>query len=149
VSGTPAQPEARTTYTVTMADLVGVAHAQLAITIKDETAPTLTVHAHRPQKVLRQGGVVVDVACNEACKLAASGTVSVAGSSVVIGLRPARTTLRATGTTAMKLTFSAGGLKRLGRLLKRNGSGRAAVTVRAVDHSGNATSSVRAIALRP
>ena len=149
VSGTPAQPGTRTTYTVTMTDLVGVAHAQLEITIKDMTAPTLTVRARRPQQAVHQGGVVVAAACNEACNLTASGTVSVAGSTVVIGFRPARTTLRVAGATTLKLTLSAGGLRRLGRLLGQHGRGRATVTVRAVDRSGNATSSVRAIALRP
>jgi hypothetical protein len=147
VSGTAARPEPRTSYTVTMTDLAGAAHAQLSMTIRDETAPALHVRARQQQHVLHQRGVIVAGTCNEACTLLASGDLTVAGTRVTIGLKPARAILRTAGASTLELGLSGAAQTRLARLLGRHGHGRATVTVRAVDRSGNAASAVRIVSL--
>lgn len=83
VSGTPLEPQAEATYTVTMTDLVGSVTAALLIAVApDVTPPTLVVGARSPQRVLRQHGAYLLVSCSEACRLAAAGSVSVAGRRV-------------------------------------------------------------------
>jgi FG-GAP repeat/Putative Ig domain len=148
VFGTPRVARRKTTYMVTMADLTGSVSAPLTITVKDMSAPALTVSGPAGQAVLPQSGVIVHASCDEACTLRAVGRAVAPGTQREVGLRPARATLRAPGRTTLRLGLSGAARNRLARLLEQGKRVRASVTVRATDRSGNVRTVRRTIVLR-
>lgn len=93
--------------------------------------------------MLRQKGVIVDVYSDEPCVLKGSGTITVPDTKTVLTLVTARATLKATGTTKLKLTLRPSALSTLERALRRANQARARITVRARDRAGNVTSATR------
>ncbi|HET9322326.1 MAG TPA: integrin alpha [Gaiellaceae bacterium] len=114
----------------------------------DITAPALRVAVRSPQRALEQKGVIVRASCNEACRLKASGAISIVGQGTSVSLRPAAGRLGGPGRRMLRLALSAAGATRLARLLDRGRRVRASVTVRARDAAGNMSIARRTAALR-
>jgi FG-GAP repeat len=114
----------------------------------DTTAPTLAVYARSPQRALRQNGILVRAACDEACSLSASGTIGIAGQATGVRLRPLTDQRVRRGRPTLRLALSASGRRRLARLLARGQSVSARVVVRARDRAENTSSATRTVAVR-
>jgi hypothetical protein len=148
VSGTPVTFTPQSVYTVSMRDLAGSVSAPLVIRVRDTRAPRLTLGGPAMQRVLRQGGVIVTAACDEPCRMTASGRIVVPGRGATIGLQTARTSLNAPGRATLRLALSRNARRRLSRLLEQGERARAIVFVRAVDAGGNARLARRVVAVR-
>ena len=148
VTGTPALGQRQTTYTVTMTDLAGQVQALLSIEVRDVTPPRLVLGGASVQRVLAQKGVLVKASCDEACTLAAGGSVTVLRTKLRLALRPARATLASAGSRTLKVSLPTHALTRLATLLKAGKHARAVLTVRATDRFGNTSSSTRLIKVR-
>ena len=114
----------------------------------DATAPTLALQARSPQRALKQKGIVVRAACDEACTLTASGTIGLRGRQPRLRLRAASGRLTAPGVRTLTLKVSPLGARRLVRLLARSRRVSASVTVQARDRAGNASAATRTAAVR-
>jgi hypothetical protein len=106
----------------------------------DTTPPEVLVSRRRVQRILRQRGVVVGVACNEPCTVVAGGTISVPGAARVFRLRRATRTLAAGARARIKVRITKRTRRALRRALARRRRVRARVTVRATDANNNARS---------
>lgn len=115
---------------------------------KDTLAPGLKLGGAPAQRVLKQGGVVVVVECDEICSATATGTVPVSGQSKTFRLTKVTKTLAPRAKTKLKLKFGKKGRKALARALKRGKRLTANVSVTASDASGNSRSAKRKIKLR-
>jgi glucose/arabinose dehydrogenase len=108
----------------------------------DTTAPSLSARAKRRQRVLRLRGVIVSARCNEACGLAAGGTLRIG--SRKLRLRRVTRNLQANKRTRIRVKLRN---RRQRRLLKRallNGRHpRVQLRLRASDAAGNRSKLVR------
>jgi hypothetical protein len=115
----------------------------------DTMAPTLRLSGSSSQRILRQGGVVVVVACPaEACTAAAHGTVTVPGSAKVFKLKPITKQIPAGGKVTLELRISKRALRAIGRALRHHKNVNAQVTVSAKDAARNVTTKQRTIRLK-
>jgi FG-GAP repeat/FG-GAP-like repeat/Putative Ig domain len=156
IAGTPTAVH-QATHTVAIEDLVGVASAQLPLTVtapppppppRDRTAPRLAVKAAAAQRVVRQKRVVVRASCNEPCTLRAQGSIAILGTRVRIPLRAASAGRAATAQRTLGLALTKASLSRLSGFLAKGRRARATVTVTARDRAGNARTAKRVIAIR-
>jgi hypothetical protein len=112
-------------------------------------APTLRLSGSSSQRILRQRGVVVVVACPaEACTAAAHGTVTVPASAKVFKLKPVTKQIPAGGKVTLKLRISKRALRAIGRALRHHKKVNAQVTVSAKDAARNVTTTQRTIRLK-
>jgi Glucose / Sorbosone dehydrogenase len=114
----------------------------------DTLAPEVVVSRRRVQRILRQRGVVIGVACNEACTVVAGGTISVPGAARVFRLRRATRTLAAGVRARIKVRITNRTRRPLRRALIRGRRVRARVNVRATDLAGNARSNRKTVRAR-
>jgi Tol biopolymer transport system component len=104
----------------------------------DTVAPQVLVASPPRQRVLKQKGVVVLVACDEPCRLRLSGTVTVRGRRGKIKLRSATTTVDAFDGSLVTLRLSRAGLRQLRTAFAHKKNVRASISVHGIDAAGNA-----------
>jgi hypothetical protein len=115
----------------------------------DTRAPALQLSGATAQKVLRQRGVLMMVACPaEACTATAKGRVSVRGSATVFKLTRVTKQFSKGGKATLKLKLKRSALTAIGRALKASKRLSAKVTVTAKDAAGNVTTKRRTIRLK-
>jgi glucose/arabinose dehydrogenase len=107
----------------------------------DTTGPALTARAPRRQRVLRLGGAVVRVRCNEACSMSVGGTLLVRGRKILLRRRPA--TLTANQASRLLVRLRPRGRRLLRAALRRGGHPRVVLRLRATDSAGNSSAAVR------
>ena len=107
----------------------------------DTTAPILSAQAARRQRVLRLGGVVVRVRCDEACSVSAGGTLLVRGRRILLRRRSAAVTANQRSRLLVRLRPR--GRRLLRRALRRGGHPRVVLRLRATDGAGNRSAAVR------
>jgi lysophospholipase L1-like esterase len=111
--------------------------------------PALRLSGAPVQRVLRQRGVRVVVACPvEACTATARGKVVVRGSARRFKLRSATKQIAKGARATLKLRLQEKALTAIGRALGRGKRVTATVTVTARDAAGNATTKRRTIRLK-
>jgi hypothetical protein len=103
----------------------------------DTTKPTLRARVRRRQRVLRLGGVIVYVRCDEPCSVVASGRLRIGRRG--FRMRPAATGSQVTQRTRVKLRLTRRGRRALRRAARQRRLRRASVRVqlRATDPVGN------------
>jgi hypothetical protein len=162
LSGMPQRVQAATSYTVTMTDLAGTTTAKLSVQVKaqpsspppppppprDTKPPKLVLVAAAGQHVLAARGITAKVSCDEACALTVTGTVAIVGTRFALGLRKAKAELSAAGSRTLGLVLSTTARKRLAKALVPGKQARVTIKVSAVDRSGNAGTSTRAVGVR-
>ncbi|HEY3051084.1 MAG TPA: DPP IV N-terminal domain-containing protein [Gaiellaceae bacterium] len=104
----------------------------------DTVAPEVLIVGPPRQRVVKQKGVLLLVACNEPCGLRASGVVSVAGQRIKLRLRGAAVNVSAFDGALLKLRLPAGGLRKLRAAFAHQKKVRTVVSVKGVDAAGNA-----------
>jgi Bacterial Ig domain len=115
----------------------------------DTKAPALQLSGATVQRVLRQRGVLLVVACPaEACTATAKGKVVVGGSAKVYRVTPATKELAGGAKATLKLKLRRTVLAAIGRALRRGKKVSAKVTVTARDAAGNVTTKRRSIRLK-
>ena len=107
----------------------------------DTTGPALTARAPRRQRVLRLGGAVVRVRCNEPCSMSAGGTLLVRGRKILLRRRPV--TLTANQGSRLVVRLRPRGRRLLRAALRRGGHPRVVLRLRATDSAGNSSAAVR------
>jgi glucose/arabinose dehydrogenase len=107
----------------------------------DVTAPVVSARAPRRQRVLRLGGAVVYVRCNESCSLSAAGTLLVGRRKLL--LRRARATLAAGSRVRRIVRLRPRARRVLRAALARGGHPRVRLRLRATDAAGNRSARVR------
>ena len=107
----------------------------------DSTGPALTARAPRRQRVLRLGGAVVRVRCNEACSTSVGGTLLVRRRKILLLRRPA--TLTANQASRLLVRLRPRGRRLLRAALRRGGHPRVVLRLRATDSAGNSSAAVR------
>ena len=110
-------------------------------------ALNLSLGGASPQPLLAQKGIVVTASCSKPCSLAATGSVTIVGTSSVLGLTRATAKLAA-GSRKLTLRFPAAEQKAFRQLLKPGQQARAVITVKATDKAGNTRTSKRTVAVR-
>ena len=107
----------------------------------DSTGPALTARAPRKQRVLRLGGAVVRVRCNEACYMSVGGTLLVSGRKILLRRRSAA--LTANQRSRLLVRLRPRGRRLLRAALRRGGHPRVVLRLRATDSAGNSSAGVR------
>jgi Glucose / Sorbosone dehydrogenase len=107
----------------------------------DTTPPALSVRVPRRQRVLRLRGAVAYIRCNEACTLAAGGTLRIAGRKRL--LRPASGTAQPSPRTRLKVRLRKRSARVLRRALAHGRHPRVQVRLWARDGAGNRSATVR------
>jgi glucose/arabinose dehydrogenase len=109
----------------------------------DVTAPALRTRVKLFQRVLRLGGVIVYVRCNEPCSVLARGRLRVGRR--VFRMRPAAAGSQVVRRARLKLGLTRRGRRALRRAVRNGRAGRARVRVRlrATDTAGNRSTLVR------
>jgi len=113
-----------------------------------DLAPDVAVSRRRAQRILRQGGVVIGVACSEPCTVAAAGTVSVHGAARAFRLKRTARMLAAGARAELRVRITRRTRRPLKRALAHGRRVRARVTVRATDETGNQRSVTTAVRAR-
>jgi hypothetical protein len=114
----------------------------------DRRPPGLTLTAKRLQRIVRQRGLVLRVACDEACRVSASARIALPGATRSIALRRVRRSLKAGARTKLRLKTSKRTLGTLRRAFKRRHRLGVRLTVTATDPSGNRTAAKRKLRAR-
>ena len=114
---------------------------------RDRRAPRLRLDIPPRQRLLETGSLVVNVRCDEACRLAASGRLSAEGAP----RSAARASRRAEGgrATPLRITFGSAARRAMRDALIAGRSVPVAFTVVGRDQAGNRTRAGRRIWLRP
>ena len=107
----------------------------------DVTAPVVSARAPRRQRVLRLGGAVVYLRCNESCSLAAGGTLVIGRRKLL--LRRVRATLGANRRARLVVRLRPRARRLLRAALVGGGRPRIALRLRATDAAGNRSALVR------
>ena len=116
--------------------------------VGDATAPSPSVTARRRQRVLRLGGAVVRVRCDEACTMSAGGTLLARGRR--IALRRARAALTANQRSRLLVRVGPRGRRLIRAALRRGGRPRVVLRLRATDAAANRSGLVRrGVRVRP
>lgn len=108
---------------------------------RDVSAPSLSATVRRRQRVLRLGGAVARVRCDEACSLSAGGTLLVHRRKLL--LRRVAATLSAGDGARLLVRLRPHARRVLRAALRRGGHPRAVLRLRATDGAGNASGVVR------
>jgi hypothetical protein len=116
--------------------------------LRDRTPPRLRLAGRRSQRLGRRGELQIVGVCDEACALAASGTVVTSGTARTFRLRRARRALRGPGRTVLRLRLSKARLRAVRRALARGRKAQARIRVTARDLAGNSASARRTIRVR-
>ena len=115
--------------------------------VRDVTAPKAKLSGAKTQKAGRS--VSVTVACDEACVVSASGTVSVPGAAKVFKLGKAKKkSIRAGGKAKLKLKVSKKARRAIRKALRNKRKVRATIKLRVADTLGNTTRPSRKIRLK-
>jgi len=107
----------------------------------DVTAPVVSAHALRRQRVLRLRGAVVYVRCDEDCSLNAGGTLLIGRRKLL--LRRVSAALPADRRTRLVVRLRLRGRRLLRAALRHGGRPRVALRLRATDAAGNRSAVVR------
>ena len=114
----------------------------------DTRAPVVSASAPRRQRVLRLGGAVVRVRCDEACSMSAGGTLLARGRR--IALRRARAALTANQRSRLLVRVGPRGRRLIRAALRRGGRPRVVLRLRATDAAANRSGLVRrGVRVRP
>ncbi|MBM3677380.1 MAG: hypothetical protein FJW96_05780 [Actinobacteria bacterium] len=148
LKGTPAMTLPQSSFTVTMTDLTGSVTADLPLAVirPDARAPGTTLAAKDGQRLLRAGGLYVSGSCDEACVLSLDVVVRAPGRKGEVRLIEAIRTLTRPQTTSFRVVFASDARAKLRKLLA-SGKGVAAITLEAVDPSGNAAERTLTVAV--
>ena len=103
------------------------------------TPPRLTVKTAAKQKVLKRRNVRAAAACDQACTIFASGSLSVPGAAKSYKLVSTRGSMRAAGNAKLKLRLPRSVLKPLRKALKAHRKVLAPITISATSASGGST----------
>ena len=103
------------------------------------TPPRLSVKAASTQKVLKRGNVQASAACDQACTIFASGSLSVPGAAKSYKLVSTRGSLQAAGNAKLKLRLPRSVQKPLRAALKARKKVFAPIVISATNVSGGAT----------
>jgi hypothetical protein len=103
------------------------------------TPPRLTVKAAAKQQVLKRGNVQASAACDQACVIYATGSLSVPGAAKSYKLVSTRGSLQAAGNANLKLRLPRSVRKPLRAALKARKRVFAPIVVSATNTSGTAT----------
>jgi glucose/arabinose dehydrogenase len=109
--------------------------------VPDLTAPIVSARAPRRQRVLRLGGAIVYVRCNEGCSVNAGGTLLARRRKLL--LRRVTTTLAADRRARLRLLLRPRGRRLLRAALRRGGHPRVMLRLRATDGAGNRSALIR------
>jgi glucose/arabinose dehydrogenase len=109
--------------------------------VPDLTAPIVSARAPRRQRVLRLGGAIVYVRCNEGCTVNAGGTLLARRRKLL--LRRVTTTLAADQRARLRLLLRPRGRRLLRAALRRGGHPRVTLRLRAIDGAGNRSALIR------
>jgi hypothetical protein len=107
----------------------------------DVSAPVVFARAPRRQRVLRLGGAVVYVRCNENCSLVAGGTLRIARRRVL--LRHVNAALVANRRARLLVRLRPRGRRVLRAALRRHRRPKVELRLQASDASGNRSALVR------
>jgi len=101
-----------------------------------DTVPPLVLVVGPPrQRVLKQKGVLILIACDELCRLKVSGLVTIAGHRRKLKLRTA--TMQISDPKLLRLRLAGSGLRKVRAALAHRMKVRAAIIIRGVDAAGN------------
>jgi Tol biopolymer transport system component len=103
----------------------------------DTIPPQLLVAGPPKQRVVKQKGVLLLVACDEPCRLRVSGVVTVAGQRRKLKLGSKTLRLDALDAKLLKLQLPGGGLRKVRAALTHQKKARTVVTIRGTDAAGN------------
>ncbi len=109
--------------------------------VPDLTAPIVSARAPRRQRVLRLGGAIVYVRCNEGCTVNAGGTLLARRRKLL--LRRVTTALAADQRARLRLLLRPRGRRLLRAALRRGGHPRVTLRLRATDGAGNRSALIR------
>jgi hypothetical protein len=98
--------------------------------------PRLSVSIRRTQQVLKSGSLQASAACDEACTIVATGSVSVPGAARAYKLVPARGSLTAAGKAKLRLRLPKTARKPLRSALKARRKLFAPIVIQATGSSG-------------
>ena len=101
--------------------------------------PRLSVSTATTQKVLKRGSVQASAACDQACNIVATGSLSVPGAAKSYKLVTAHGSLKAAGRARLKLRLPRSVRKPLRAALKARRKVVAPIVISATGSSGNAT----------
>jgi|SRR5262245_4873155 len=104
----------------------------------DKIAPQVLIVGPRPQRVLKQKGLLILIACDEPCRLRLSGAVAISGQRRRLKLSGAKVRMTAPEPKLVKLRLADAGLRRVRAALNHRRKARASIVVRGVDAAGNA-----------
>jgi hypothetical protein len=115
----------------------------------DKSAPKWTLAGNTTQRVLRQGGVVVVVAClNEPCTATAKGTISVPGQAKLLRLKAVTKRIAQGGKAKLKLRLGKKAARAVKRALRKRKKVKARISVAVRDDAGNGTVQKRTIRVK-
>ena len=112
----------------------------------DTVPPLILIVGPSRQRVVKQKGVLVLLACDEPCRLRVSGLVAIAGHRRKLKLRTATVTV--TDPKVLNLRLAGTGLRKVRTALTHKKTVRAAIVVRGVDAAGNARTRTYRTALK-
>jgi hypothetical protein len=101
---------------------------------------TLKVTGSSSQKALRKKAIIVTATCDQACTLAASGSLSIPGASKTYRLRSVKRSLAAGKRVTLKLKLSSKVIKTAKRALRKHKRIRATIRLTAKNSAGTKTS---------
>jgi hypothetical protein len=110
-------------------------------------ALTMTLGGSDAQPLLAQQGITVTARCDKPCSLAATGSLTILGTTYTFILSRAVAKLAA-GTRTLTLHCPAAEQKRFRKLLKQGQHARAVITVKATDNAGHTRTAKRTVSVR-
>jgi hypothetical protein len=109
------------------------------------TPPKLTVSTAAKQKVVKRGNVQASAACDQACTIFATGSMSVPGAAKSYKLVSTRGSLQTAGNAKLKLRLPKSMLKPLRKALKAHRKVVSPITITATSASGGTTRVTRKV----
>jgi Tol biopolymer transport system component len=103
----------------------------------DTIAPQVLIVGPRPQRVLKQKGILVLMVCDEPCRLRVSGLVAISGQRRKLKLRNATVKITTPEPKVLRLRLAGAGLRKVRAALTHKKKARATIVVRGVDAAGN------------
>ena len=104
----------------------------------DTIPPLILIVGPRPQRVVKQKGVLILMVCDEPCRLKVSGLVAIAGQRRKLKLSGAKVNMTSPEPKLLKLRLAGAGLRKVRAALTHKKRVRVTVVVRGVDAAGNA-----------
>ncbi len=136
---------------VSMNDLTGTTTVPVTISVvqPDTKAPGVTLGAKPLQRVAKTGRFFVASSCDEGCILSAAVVFSVKGIRTTVSSIPAKRTLKTAKKTNFRIVFTPDARNQLKAILLPGRKGSAAITLTAVDASGNTTTKTLNVSVAP